>query len=313
MLESSKVSAVVVTFNRKALLFECLDSLLKMDDVDSIYLVDNASTDGTKADLESKGYLSNGKIRYKLLDSNTGGAGGFHHALKWAYEDSSSDWFWMMDDDVEPVQDALVHLLKYSGFSKCIHPTKSFVGGETYKWNGWFDTEIGRSIWLDERFRENGKDFTVVNYGCFEGMLIHREIISKIGFPDHRFFIHDDDLIYGLLASIYTNVLYIKEIGLIKKIKKQNLVTKFGLASDRPTPFHQYFNVRNHFLVADYLVEHFGASRTKVTAFMWLKIIKKFMESILFDLPKTDSLKMAWFGLRDGLQRNFEGHKKFIS
>ena len=43
-----KIAAVVVTYNRKELLFQCLDALLKQTyPLDAIYIIDNASTDGT--------------------------------------------------------------------------------------------------------------------------------------------------------------------------------------------------------------------------------------------------------------------------
>ena len=49
------VAAVVVTFNRKVLLCECLDALLAQNvAVDRIVLIDNASSDGTEDCLRRK-------------------------------------------------------------------------------------------------------------------------------------------------------------------------------------------------------------------------------------------------------------------
>lgn len=46
--KKEKIAAVVVTYNRKELIGECLDAiLLQTYPVDSIILIDNASTDGT--------------------------------------------------------------------------------------------------------------------------------------------------------------------------------------------------------------------------------------------------------------------------
>lgn len=56
-----------------------------------------------------------------------------------------------------------------------------------------------------------------VNVGCFEGMLISREIVNKIGFPNKNYFIVGDDLEYGFLASHYTNVSYVKSAKIIRK------------------------------------------------------------------------------------------------
>ena len=53
-MEKEKIIAVVVTFNRKKLLAECLNALLaqSVNNLD-ILVIDNASTDGTKE------YISN--------------------------------------------------------------------------------------------------------------------------------------------------------------------------------------------------------------------------------------------------------------
>ena len=63
-----KIAAVVVTYNRKALLLENIESLLSqtVSDLLDIVIVDNASTDGTKEALGK--YVSNENIIYK----NTG-------------------------------------------------------------------------------------------------------------------------------------------------------------------------------------------------------------------------------------------------
>jgi len=56
---SDSVCAVVVTYNRKNLLIECLEALRKQTrPIQGIYLIDNASTDGTPELLLEKGYIS---------------------------------------------------------------------------------------------------------------------------------------------------------------------------------------------------------------------------------------------------------------
>ena len=46
---NKKVEAVVVTYNRKALLQECIDAILNQTvSVEKLILIDNNSTDGTE-------------------------------------------------------------------------------------------------------------------------------------------------------------------------------------------------------------------------------------------------------------------------
>jgi rhamnopyranosyl-N-acetylglucosaminyl-diphospho-decaprenol beta-1,3/1,4-galactofuranosyltransferase len=208
------VCAVVVTYNRKNLLLECLEALRKQTrPIQSIYLIDNASTDGTPELLLEKGYikelppkdlaepwekefkiknLTDGKIiklYYVRMPKNTGGAGGFHEGVKRAYE-RGYDWLWLMDDDVEPEKNALETLLKYSTISDFIHPRRKDKNGNIFPWEGYIDLMTGLRVNLNDISfsTPKGKSYTCVNVGCFEGPLIHRNLISKIGFPNKFFF-----------------------------------------------------------------------------------------------------------------------------
>ena len=50
---NKKVMAVIVTFNRKDLLHECIEELLNQDyDNCHILVIDNASTDGTEESIK---------------------------------------------------------------------------------------------------------------------------------------------------------------------------------------------------------------------------------------------------------------------
>ena len=111
------ISTVIVTFNRKELLIKCINAVLGQSYLPkTIYIIDNASTDGTEEFLKEKG-LHHGQvngvtIRYERLPKNSGGAGGFHAGMKLAHEDGC-DAVWMMDDDGLPDKDCLKNLLPH--------------------------------------------------------------------------------------------------------------------------------------------------------------------------------------------------------
>src|SRR5688500_13373643 len=97
------VSAVVLTYNRKALLAECLRALLAQTlPVDRVLVVDNASTDGTEELLRAEGLLE--RVAYLRLERNLGSSGGFNRGVAAARE-GGWDWLWIMDDDAEPRPD----------------------------------------------------------------------------------------------------------------------------------------------------------------------------------------------------------------
>jgi GT2 family glycosyltransferase len=102
------VCAVVVTYNRKHMLENCLRTLLSGDVVPvNILVVDNASTDGT-VEFVQKTFPKG--VSVLSLQQNRGGAGGFKAGLTEALR-SDYEYFWMMDDDHEVAPDALKILL----------------------------------------------------------------------------------------------------------------------------------------------------------------------------------------------------------
>lgn len=108
-----RIVAVVVTFNRAALLGRLLARLGEVPEVAEILVVDNASTDGTGAWLASRPQ-ANPPVLGRTLDHNTGGAGGFHAGMAWALE-RRADLVWLMDDDGLPETDCLTRLLAHRG------------------------------------------------------------------------------------------------------------------------------------------------------------------------------------------------------
>jgi rhamnopyranosyl-N-acetylglucosaminyl-diphospho-decaprenol beta-1,3/1,4-galactofuranosyltransferase len=104
---AESVYAVVVTYNRRELLLDCLAALDRQTHpLAGILVVDNASTDGTPEALERSGF----QLDYLRLRRNGGGAEGFHYGVRHARE-AGCDWIWLMDDDCAPDADALERLL----------------------------------------------------------------------------------------------------------------------------------------------------------------------------------------------------------
>ena len=105
---ADRVAVVVVTYNRKALLVECLEALLNQTHApERILVIDNAATDGTPELLAQMGLLNEPSIWYQRLEENLGGAGGFEIGMRLAYSHLDCDWFWLMDDDTIPTPAAL--------------------------------------------------------------------------------------------------------------------------------------------------------------------------------------------------------------
>ena len=107
MTDVRRIAAVVVTFNRLALLQRLVPALAEVAGLDEVLVVDNHSSDGTAGWLREQAATSRVPVLSRTLDDNAGGAGGFHEGLRWAVE-RGADLVWLMDDDGLPDPDCLV-------------------------------------------------------------------------------------------------------------------------------------------------------------------------------------------------------------
>lgn len=191
------VAAVVVTYNRKQLLTECLDALLAQSrPVDKILLIDNASTDGTPELLREYGYLDNPVIDYVRLPENTGGAGGFYEGVKRGYE-AGYDWVWLMDDDTIASSDCLAELVKAENVAR-----NRFKIGYIASRVTWNNGEIHlmnipdiQSMNHDIPFNEiEDMSLLVIRSCSFVSTLLSRKAIFSCGLPMKEMFIWGDDV-----------------------------------------------------------------------------------------------------------------------
>ena len=104
------IAAVIVTYNRKNMLFKCIDCLEKQTAGGlDILVIDNASDDGTGEDLRP--LADSGKIKYFNTGENLGGAGGFSFGIERAAT-LGYQYIWLMDDDTLVHADTLEKLLE---------------------------------------------------------------------------------------------------------------------------------------------------------------------------------------------------------
>ncbi len=197
MLEKTTVCAVVVTYNRKEMLLQCIEAIFNQTmPVYKLVILDNNSSDGTEQLLEEKGYLSFEKIVFKKLEENTGGAGGFNAGMKIA-DEFDPNWIWIMDDDVIPEDTCLEELLKAEEITK---EEVSFYASSIRNSDG----KAMNVPKIDRRqFTKYTDWYQYLDYGMvrvvkatFVSLLINGKAVKKCGFPWAPFFIWGDDSEY---------------------------------------------------------------------------------------------------------------------
>ena len=215
------VAAVVVTFNRKDLLAECLDALLRQSrPVDRIFVVDQVSTDGTAEMLKQRAYLEQPSIVYSRSEKNTGGAGGFQRGVEIAYA-AGIDWIWMMDDDAIAEPNALDRMLRYvTDSSVCA------IANAKQRLNGTLDD--GHLVFEADSSAHSAPAY--LTFSSFVGLMVSRAAVNEIGLPKAEFFLQGDDTEYcirlcraGRIAFARDSILVHKEIS-----RPPELVRRFG-------------------------------------------------------------------------------------
>ena len=192
------VCAVVLTFNRKALLAGCLRALLGQTTTpDHVIVVDNASTDGTQEALAAAGLLE--RVEYARLERNLGSSGGFHRGVARARE-GDWDWVWIMDDDCEPLPDALERLLSSPAADD---PANAVLAPAVLDGDGTIEARVQRGFFKG-RLRPLPREAYVtgatpeVDYVSFVGMLVRGSCVRASEPPKADFFIWGDDLEYSI-------------------------------------------------------------------------------------------------------------------
>ena len=245
------VYAVVVTFNRKTLLVECLKALLLQTiPLSKIIVVDNSSTDGTYEYLKDTGLFKEKSISYISLPKNIGGAGGFSQGLSVALR-NNPDWIWLMDDDAEPVNDALESLLNINPIREVVALAGTVITNNeiAHVHRGIVKPNIKRKMLqlpLHEDYYAAVHD---IDFASFVGMLVRGTAAQAIGLPDARFFIHHDDVDYSLrLRSIGRIQLVPKSIIHHKEATAAATQVRslFGLRSNRQKISHAWIGYCTH-------------------------------------------------------------------
>lgn len=134
-IKQSRVSVIVITYNAKDDVRDCLLSLAVQEVPIEIIIVDNASTDGTREMLTNE-FAGWANIRLILNDENIGFAKGNNQALPYC----NGEYILLLNSDTVVPRGGIAEMVKYMD----LHPDVGVLGPRMVNENGIVQLSYGR-------------------------------------------------------------------------------------------------------------------------------------------------------------------------
>lgn len=215
-----KISIVVLNWNRKADTLACLQSLDKLrtpaDFEVSIYVVDNASTDGS---IEAFSKITTPTFRLIQNKDNLGFAAGNNIGLTQALEDGA-EWLLIINNDTLIDRNFLINLSKVidrgknvgvispkiyfapgfefhrDRYSKALQGSVLWSAGGKMDWDNVFGVNIG----VDDVDRGQFDEQKEIDFATGACICIASKVFEKIGLFNEKYFMYFEDVEFSLRA-----------------------------------------------------------------------------------------------------------------
>lgn len=290
------VAAVVVTFNRLEKLKTVIASIEGQTlPVETLLIIDNASTDGTAEYLAS--LTTSVTHEVVTMATNSGGAGGFSEGMRRGYE-TGADHVWIMDDDCYPKPEALANMVR--GFDEAVDE----LGGDVpfacsaVEYTDGNICEMNNPIptWDWGRLLVKGQNSVMVTTCSFVSVLIPRWAIARYGLPYKEYFIWFDDREYTQRMTALCPGVQVMDSVVVHDMG-DNKGVNFAMV-DAKSVWKFSYGVRNE---ASWRLHHqgflyyleFGARlfvslhRGRVSLRLRAKLMRKWLQGITFN-PRID-------------------------
>ncbi|RVU01862.1 glycosyltransferase [Mucilaginibacter limnophilus] len=264
-----KVCVVIVTYgNRWLFLSAVLQRVLSFTQIQNVVVVDNAS------EYNVKQHASDIKVTVLTNSINLGSAGGYKQGIAYAHTQTTCDFIWLLDDDNLPDTTALdillnkwteipgandkkalfclredraahIQIAKGSDWHRYYLVPNNFLGFHLLR----ILTNQYKKLTGQYKIQGSYKDSVVIPYVPYGGLLMHRETVSKIGYPEERLFLYVDDSEYTYRVTQQSG-----KIWLVPAARVVDIDTSQGI-NYKKQPLHSqlldewsfrtYYHIRN--------------------------------------------------------------------
>lgn len=284
-----KVFVLILNYNGKNLLSECLPSVLAMDYPEfEVLVIDNGSSDGSAAYLQTEFP----EVQTLAIGSNVGYSRGFNFGMERAAA-LGAEYFLIMNNDTVIDRGALRALVE----AATTNERAGFVTGKVYFYDkpgilqtvgkpeepilwsgcdvGWFEQDVGQHDCLAERV---SVDHVYV--------LVSRKMYDKVGGYDPNFFLVWTEWDWAIRAKkAGWRVYYTPAAKLWHKLS-----ASFGGLGN---PINEYFLYRDQMVV---LAKHAGFKRsTRYFAWAGAHLVKRLIGALIQLNPRILRQRLARF------------------
>lgn len=295
MKNSNSVCAVIVTYNRLELLKESIAAVLQqnLDNLKHLIIINNKSTDGTAEYLKT---LNDKRLIIVNSTENLGGAGGFNLGVKKFITETNDDHVWLMDDDTIPTDSALQQLLNFGekldykfGFLSSNVRWQTANGKPSY-----MNVTAPRGLKWPMYLSNTGIDAVEVVNSSFVSVLLSREIVKLIGYPQKEYFIWGDDIEYtNRAADIYRGYMVVSSIA-VHKSKENSEPGNLLDEKDKSRLWRYKYDCRNKCLT-EQRINRLGKFRVVKHAFVNTLPRLVLKKNIKYRLKKINILLLGTF------------------
>ena len=251
-MDKNETAVIICNYNGGEDTVKCIEAVIHSKDIKcDIYVVDNASTDGS-VDRIGRQFGKNVTILQNA--ENLGGSGGFGRGLRMAVEEGYP-YIMMLDNDAYVDRDTIKKLHRYLKEN----PGVGIVGAKImmsddpgrimdYAKTIDFETFIDRSKWCGKLDSEEAQAPRECDFAAATAAMVRREVLLKCGGMDEAHFIYYDDIELGYR---------IKQSGYkVVSLGNAKAWHKSGMTRKTSNTFARYYLTRNRYrFFAKYMPE----------------------------------------------------------
>lgn len=251
-MDRNEIAVIICNYNGGEDTVKCIDAVIKSKDIKcDIYVVDNASTDGSA---DRIGRQFGERVAIVQNAENLGGSGGFGRGLRMAVEEGYP-YIMMLDNDAYVDTDTIKKLHRYLEEN----PDVGIVGAKImmsddpkrimdYAKTIDFETFMDGSKWCGKLDSEEAKEPRECDFAAATAAMVRREVLLKCGGMDEAHFIYYDDIELGYR---------IKKSGYkVVSLGNAKAWHKSGMTRKTSNTFARYYLTRNRYrFFAKYMPE----------------------------------------------------------